>query len=309
MIAGARPLAGCSVNVSISEAEDTAERGIASWQINRVTLRIVSALFGQGARLVFGHDWRADGVMQAVHGFALAVHAPMASEERANFRRQPLLVNLLPWPDEPQLDELDRERLAATLLIEPAGLPAELLSTFSTTTAFPQIAPGVDGATYRYLRSRGLSHLRHRLNDFSDARLCLGGRRTGFAGRYPGIVEEALYSVRADKPLYVTAILGGASQDLVHAFERDRMPESFSASPQCDLYAEPPIRERDPSTQPDRTIDLQQVWDDFGKYGVDGLARANGLSVSQNRELFEASTLDRVIQLVLSGLASLRFER
>ena len=61
-----RPLSGCVVNLSISESDDSLGRGFPGWQVNRVSLQVVVALFGQGVGVVFGHDWREDGVMEVV---------------------------------------------------------------------------------------------------------------------------------------------------------------------------------------------------------------------------------------------------
>src|SRR5262249_52500545 len=111
-----RPLSGCMVNLSISESNDSATRGFPSWQVNRVTLQFVAALFGQGASVVFGHDWREDGVMEAGYGFARQAQPPVPLSARSTAgEAQPILHNLLPWPDSPYLPERDMERLSATL--------------------------------------------------------------------------------------------------------------------------------------------------------------------------------------------------
>ncbi|HZC97659.1 MAG TPA: hypothetical protein VE267_16330, partial [Bradyrhizobium sp.] len=59
-----RPLQGCTIGLSISESADSTALGFPPWQINDVTVQMVAALFGQGASVVFGHDWRDDGVME-----------------------------------------------------------------------------------------------------------------------------------------------------------------------------------------------------------------------------------------------------
>jgi hypothetical protein len=102
-----RPLAGCIVNLSISESDDSAERGFPSWQVNRVTLQIVAALFGQGASVVFGHDWREDGVMQAVYGFARQVQPPVPlSPTKAVAEAQPLLKKAFGVTFEVRLEQM-----------------------------------------------------------------------------------------------------------------------------------------------------------------------------------------------------------
>jgi hypothetical protein len=39
------------------------------------------ALFGEGATIVFGHDWLEDGVMEAIYGYARLVQPPATDRE------------------------------------------------------------------------------------------------------------------------------------------------------------------------------------------------------------------------------------
>jgi hypothetical protein len=297
-----RPLTGSIVNLSVSESNDSEERGYPSWQVNRVTLQIVAALFGQGASLVFGHDWREDGVMEAVYGFARQVQSPVPlSAKGADNEAQPLLRNFLPWPDKPFLPERDLERLSATLRVEPVGLPSEL-----TTFANDPVLPHRDDDVYRYLRARGLTFLRHKLNEVCDVRVCLGGRRTGAQGRYPGVIEEALLALRSNKPLYLAGFLGGATAQVIDALEGKQIREDFCAPTSvARLYSEPPIKETDASTNSDRAVEREAIWKEFNRAGREWLTRTNGLTADENVALLHTSVVDQVIELVLTGLSRL----
>jgi hypothetical protein len=295
-----RPLAGCIVNLSISAGDDSTLRGFPLWQVNRTTLQLVAALFGQGASIVFGHDWRDDGVMEAVYGFARQVQGPVPlSPANSGADVQPLLRNLLPWPAKPRLSQQDLEQLSSTLRVESAGLPQEL-------QPFEQEARRTEpnNPLYRYIRARALTFLRHRLNDVCHVRLCLGGRRSGFAGRYPGVIEEALLAVTVEKPLYLASFLGGATEQVVDAIEGKPMTEDFCRpSPLQELYNAPPVKESDPATHSDRVIDRVAVWGAFAKTGHEKLAAKNGLTVDENEELLHTPVVDRAIELVLTGLS------
>ena len=295
-----RPLSECVVNISISESDDTAERGFPAWQVNRVIVQLVTALFGQGAGVVFGHDWREDGVMEAVHGIARQMQRPVSlSQEEAETVGQPLLRNLLPWPDRPMLRPQDLQRLKPMLRVESAGLPNELMGIDEQAKQ-----GGVDSPLYRYVRARGLTFLRQQLTTVSDARLCLGGRRAGSAGRYPGVIEEALLALTSNKPLYLASLLGGAAAQVVDAIEGKPMPVDFCRhTPINELYSEPPIAENDPATRNDRIVDRNSVWRTFGEVGVRGIARVNMLTLDENQELIHTPVLDRVAHLVLTGLS------
>lgn len=294
-----RPLAGCVINLSVSESDDSAKLGYPSWQVNRVTLQLVAALLGQGASVVFGHDWREDGVMEAVHGFARQMQPPVPlSADTAAAEAQPLLRNLLPWPDSPHLPERDLERLSSTLRVEPVGLPEELRAP-----AEEVLRTDRSNDLYRYIRARGLTFLRHRLNEASHVRVCLGGRRAGAAGRYPGVIEEALLAMRDNKPLYLAGFLGGATGQVIDAIEGKLMPDDFCATSPLRLYQEPPTREVDPETHDDRTIDRDAVWREFAESGRAKLVATNGLTEEENDALLHTRVIDQVIELVLIGLS------
>jgi hypothetical protein len=284
-----RPLVGLHVGLSISESEDSEYRGFPPWLVNTVTLQVTEALMGQGAGVVFGHDWRDDGVMQAVHGFALRSQPPEAIPGRPG-TAVPLLRNVLPADDRPRLSVEERERLAATLAIEAAGLPDDLL------------AQRLGAEDEAYVRARALTHLRRQLAERTQARICLGGRTKGYQGRYPGVVEEAFLTVGSGRPLYLAGLLGGASQWVINAIGGARKPVGFASPPPLDLS----YRTRGAAAGIDARIDPRNVWSSFRALGVKGLSEANLLTEDENRELFETPAVERTIELALTGLARLR---
>jgi hypothetical protein len=73
-----------------------------------------------------------------------------------------------------------------------------------------------------------------------------------------------------------------------------------------ELYLAPPVPERDPGTDADRLVDRRVIWETFRRAGRSSLAEANALSPDENGELFATPALDRVIQLVLTGVARLQ---
>lgn len=285
-----RSLSDLYVGLSVSESDDSASRGFPPWLINTVTLQMTSALMGQGAGVIFGHDWRDDGVMQAVHGFALRMQSNLAPQQS----RKPLLQNVLAWPDKPQiLDEQTRDRLASTLSIDEAGLPDDLIGRGEV----------FDDRTREYLRARGLTHLRRKLIALTEARICLGGRLHGSKGRYPGIIEEAFLSIEKRQPLFLIGLLGGATRRVIDVVEGGVQPPDIVPSPRLEqLYTS----NRSKGATKDAQIDLDQVWSQFRKLGLKGLSSRNQLSEEENRELFTTPAVDRAIELTLLGLARIK---
>ena len=53
-----------SVGISVSPCEDAATLGYDDRQINRIVIRIAQYFLDKDMRVIFGHDWREDGVMR-----------------------------------------------------------------------------------------------------------------------------------------------------------------------------------------------------------------------------------------------------
>ncbi|HLO78669.1 MAG TPA: hypothetical protein VK196_19610 [Magnetospirillum sp.] len=66
-------------------------------------------------------------------------------------------------------------------------------------------------------KAKQLTKMRKYLVENTQGRLMIGGRRTGFQGRQPGLVEEALMTLTAGQPLYLAAGFGGATADIARA--------------------------------------------------------------------------------------------
>ena len=297
MSVSTRPLAGMSINLSVSESSDSVERGFPTWQVNRVSLQLVSALFGQGMTVAFGHDWRQDGVMEAMLSFAQQVQAPVGlSEDDAGLLEEPRLRNVLAWPDVPALSQDDIEALSPTLQIEGSVLPEELRHEaqrfFGMTATFE----------FRYIRARALTYLRQRLTRECTARLCLGGRLSGSQGFLPGVLEEAFFSLGSRRPLYISSLFGGASQEVIRAIEGKRMPKSFC--PDFTAWESPLQLANDVESA--RFQSREELWEALQAFDEATVAETNRLSIEQQRDLFHTRSVDRLTELLLVGLSHLR---
>jgi hypothetical protein len=93
---------------------------------------------------------------------------------------------------------------------------------------------------------------------------------------------------------------------VITAIEGHDMPEDFCRPGLVDkLFKESPIPERDPQTEIDRLSDRHAVWANFKEVGIAGLSEINRLSPEENRDLFYTPVIDRVVELVLTGLSRL----
>lgn len=96
--------------------------------------------------------------------------------------------------------------------------------------------------------ARALHHIRQALPQYCDARLLIGGKTrrqstdipNGYIGNFPGIVEEALYTLNKGQPLFIAGGFGGAAALLARELGLGRdLPvpdEALAEINLCDAY-------------------------------------------------------------------------
>lgn len=105
-----------SVGISVSPCADAARIGYDERQINRIVIRMAQYFIDQNMRVIFGHDWREDGVMRAVADFAEAVAARAGSVREGSDDRQPGWTDRDPKPRMLNVVPTGKESLSRTAL-------------------------------------------------------------------------------------------------------------------------------------------------------------------------------------------------
>jgi dihydroxyacetone kinase DhaKLM complex PTS-EIIA-like component DhaM len=192
--------------VSISESPDLSELGLEPDHVQEALERLTQHLLARGATVAYGGDLRAGGFTQQLLRFANRYCTPTAKPGGAG------LVHYFPWPsylavDPDELAEHHRllSDFGSLILVARNGATAPLPARRDQIQLESQAI------------AEGLTSMRRRMSADCDARIVLGGRVDGYAGRLPGIVEEAVLSIAARKPLFVLGGFGGAASDVAQA--------------------------------------------------------------------------------------------
>ena len=195
-----------SVGISVSPCSDAERIGYDNRQINRIVIRLAQFFLNRDMRVIFGHDWREDGVMRAVAEFANKVAAGAKGVEetsdrvrstRGGGRERARMLNVVPTGR----GALNRKAVQAEH--DSGGV----LEVISTRELFWEEAWVND-------RPAELTALRKRITSLLDpgCRICLGGKEDGYQGGEPGVMEEARLALKCAKPLYLLGGFGGAAR-------------------------------------------------------------------------------------------------
>ena len=220
--------------------------------------------------VVFGHDWREDGVMRAIAEFAIRVTKSARKLEQtsesldsgqAENSEKLRMINVVPTGQNPlSKAALDAQRESDGIL--------KVLTVNEAIERFEdkEYAKPASQNLQKKLEERPaeeLTTLRRCITALLNpgCRVCLGGKTSGYKGKEPGIIEEARLALELDKPLYLLGGFGGATR---------RLGE-------------------------DDQYECMRYWE-----------VSNGLSNGEKRELFETTDIERSLRLISIGIENLR---
>jgi len=304
------PLHNLNVSISLSPCGDAEVIGYDEHQINRITIRIAQYWLFTGARVIFGHDWRDDGVMQAIGEFAEI--ASSNGELRSYDTDGPgwRILNLSPSGS----TEISRQ---ATHAIRNASGTLEVTTLHNHVKSLMERESMDDTAWIRRLPTNWEEQnftrywvLRQLLTQMlrPGIRICLGGKTHGYSGYYAGVAEEAYFALKYDKPLYLIGGFGGATRSVCSALSGGKL-KSFSETGGLTKPEGPTIiKNAYPYGIPTNTLidELSLFGKKWLSTGISTGYRGNGLSPYQNIKLFETTDIEFALSLISQGVSKLR---
>ncbi len=260
-------------------------------------LEIARQCLAQGATLVYGGDLRPSGLTENL--LDLVRHHNDAIHKVFN-----PVVNYLAWPLKSTLDTAWAAQNKDAIKIRHSDAPADL----KQAGLIKDIPAGGDiSGISAYLWARCLTAMREEIVEKTQARIMLGGKTLDYKGKYPGLVEEALLTLQANKPLYLLGGYGGMTQVIIQAL-LGQNPKTLTQDYQCadvgyqtlmeDYNLQ--IKEQQLAIEP---IDYKGVSQTLADMGISGLN--NGLKDEENLILFSTVNMEEAVGLIMMGLANL----
>jgi hypothetical protein len=196
------------VALSASESPDLDRLGLLEVHARSALAEIARAVIDVEGRLAYGGHLRAEGYTTF-----------LVQELDKWYRGEDLIRLYIAWP-------VHRDMHASDIRAAERDLPiaARLiyLDLDGNEIDDPLAGRGEDTLPVPDdERVLGFTAMRRYMSERCSARLLLGGRRAGFSGRLPGLVEEALLALEDGRPLFLAGGFGGVTLDILRALEQD----------------------------------------------------------------------------------------
>lgn len=259
-----------AVAISISDSADMPSLGLSVQHLQDAMTEVTRHLLALGSRVMYGGDLRAGGFTELLFEL-VARHRRDGDEgdERAS------AINYLAWPIHIQKAAGDLEKITADLrgaatliLLDPEGNQVSLTDRQKIEPHQPTERDWSDG----------LTAMRVAMLNAANARIVIGGQVENYKGIMPGIAEETLLSLKAEKPIYILGGFGGCSRDIAEIIGLTSNGNSI--------------------------IKKWPKHEQFKKFNASSLN--NGLLVEENNILAQTPHIDQAVALILRGLIRLK---
>lgn len=140
--------------------------------------------------------------------------------------------------------------------------------------------------------SKNLSLMRKMMAKNTDARIMLGGKHTGYLGKYPGLLEEAYYTLKEKKPLFLIGGFGGISK-LIIDLRKGLSVEELTFEWQ----------KEDKNNDKFRSLlenGIEVDYDEIVK--IIKTSKLNNLSEEDNDKLFYSTSIEEILFYIMKGL-------
>ena len=201
-------LKGVRLAISVSESADLPRLGLLDSHLRMALGEVTRCVIVSGGSLTYGGNLDPSG------------YAPFLVHELSRYSRRDRPLRLcLAWSEHRKLtlSRIQQQRTELGLFGELVCLAID--GTPVDAAAGRQEVPPTPADNDTVQRS--LTGLRRYMSTESRGRVLMGGRREGYAGVIPGLLEEALIALDHGQPLYLAGGFGGITADIARRLNVD----------------------------------------------------------------------------------------
>ena len=273
-----------NIAISISESDNLIELGLSKECIDDLMVEITRHLLISKAKMVYGGDLRQMGYTELFKDLAFQYGAFEKSRNDVMY-----FTDFVAWPlytliPEDTHDDYRHSRVDLKF-VDPVEFPDIDVSKF--------LCP--DSTDNQYIWAENLTKMREEMEKITSCRIIAGGKTSGFKGKMAGVLEEFIIARRKGHPVYIVGGYGGCAQLLAEVCTGKKSADEFlrialessSYSALLDRY---------------KSIGNPVDYNEVMEYAQIDKLQDNGLTLDENRTLFNSVNIMEIVSLILKGL-------
>lgn len=285
----AKILTGNKIAISVSVNEDLEKIGFSEQHLNDISIEIARYIIANDGVALYGGDLRENGFtyyfselsnqykktndkdFKFINYFVFPNTKRLTRDVRLDFHSKQIQIKEVPIPKTVSIDE--QREYNPTKCIED-----------------------------RYSFCECFKEMRIQMAKDCTARILVGGKITNYLGYIPGVIEEALHTLRKNKPLYLVGAFGGATGMLIKLIKGETVKELTN---DFQYNTEFLIDFKDYVSSKCDYTDYDLLKTELSKFDVKKLSELNGLSEEENEILFSSKNIHQIVFLLMKGLKKL----
>ena len=274
------------IAISVSINEDLENLGLSKHHLNDISIEIARYIIANGGTAIYGGDLRINGFTN--------YFSELANQYKKSNDTSIRFINYFALPISKKLDKI------AKIDFKSKQVGIEIVEVnngieFDKEFEYKPFEILKD----RYIYSECFKAMREKMATDSNARIIVGGKKTGYLGFMPGIIEEALYTILNSKPLYIVGGFGGVSQSLAKLFEGNN-PEELTNGYQ---YSTPFLQDfKSYISDKYEYSEYSKITSTITEFSIEKLSSINKLSIDENKILFKSTNIHEITYLIMKGL-------
>ncbi|VFN01328.1 MAG: hypothetical protein BECKG1743D_GA0114223_105682 [Candidatus Kentron sp. G] len=281
------------VGISISDVpgDGFSRNHLHANQSIRLAQDLARHLLARSATLIYGGDLRKDGFTDFILQEAIALKNRLNTDSIH-------VENHLAWPLYRSDTEIVAWRASYSAVMDTIEhvILDDVASDVDEDNFLPPSTP-----QNKYVWSRCLTGMRTKSIDSSHARICAGGKLSGYNGKMPGVLEEILIALDKKKPIYLLGGFGGVVGEVCKVLRGEPYPEPLTGGWQ-DMHNEGYSDLQKIARGHDRHADYDVIESTLKGIDIGELAHGAGLEEKEYSRLMQTPFVDECIHIVVRGL-------
>lgn len=275
-----------SIAISVSNSENLNEFGLDEQHLNDISIELARYIIANDGTALYGGDLRENGFTKYFE--------ELSSQYTRNDEDKLAFINYFAHPflnkiDKKFVRDFKSKRIGLKKISCPNSIQFDCEKNYQPYTDIND----------RYIFSECFRVLREKMTEDCNAKIIVGGKISNYLGYIPGVLEEAIYQIESEKPLYIIGGFGGVSNEiskLIFGECSTVLSNEYQYNSQFLQDFKKFVNDKY------KFIDYKSINNLFSNFNLKTLSTNNFLTEDENRRLFISKNIHEITYLIMKGI-------